>query len=70
MVYSNEFVRSGSYMEVRLFLVNEERVRYPDVLDELGADGERLDAGPLAEGESRIRPELAEVEVQRKVLGT
>lgn len=65
---SNELVWCGCNVEVRLFLIDEERVRDPDVLDKFGAHGERLDAEPLAEREPRIRPELSKVKIQREVL--
>jgi hypothetical protein len=35
MVYPDELVAGGRYMEVRLFLVDEERVGHPNVFDEL-----------------------------------
>ena len=55
-------------MKVRLLLVDEERVGYPDVLDELGADAQRLDPRSFLEREPWIRPELPEVKIQREVL--
>ena len=68
MVYANELVAGGSYVEVRLLLVDEERVRHPDVLDEFRADAQYLDARPLLESQPRVRPELPEVKIQREVL--
>lgn len=65
---ANELVAGGSDVKVRLLLVDEEGVGYPNVLDEFGADTERLDARSLLERESRIRPELSEVKIQREVL--
>lgn len=35
MVYSDKLIGCGGYMKIRLLLIDEERVRYPDVLDEL-----------------------------------
>lgn len=49
MVDANELVAGGSDVKVRLLLVDEEGVGYPDVLDEFGADAERLDARALLE---------------------
>lgn len=68
MVNTNELVAGGSDVKVGLLLVHEERIRHPDVLDELGADAERLDAFLLREGEPWVRPELSKVKIQRKVL--
>lgn len=68
MVDANELVAGGSDVKVRLLLVDEEGVGHPDILDELGADAERLDARALFERESRVRPELPEVKIQREVL--
>lgn len=68
-MYSDEFVRGGGDVKIGLFLVNEEGVGDPDVLDEFGSDGEGLDAGSFPEGEAGVGPELAEIEVQREVLG-
>lgn len=65
---ANELVAGGGYVKVRLLLVDEEGVRYPDILDEFRADAEYLDSFPLFESEPRIRPELPEVEIQREVL--
>lgn len=65
---ANELVAGGSDVKVRLLLVDEEGVGYPDILDEFGADAERLDARSLLERESRVRPELSEVKIQREVL--
>lgn len=65
---TNELVAGGSDVKVRLLLVDEEGVRYPDVLDELRADAQRLDARSSLERESRVRPELPEVKIQREVL--
>lgn len=65
---TNELVAGGSNMKVRLLLVDEERVGYPDVLDELGADAQRLDPRSFLEREPWIRPELPEVKIQREVL--
>ena len=65
---TNELVAGGSNMKVRLLLVDEERVGYPDVLDELGADAQRLDPRTFLEREPWIRPELPEVKIQREVL--
>lgn len=65
---TNELVAGGSDVKVRLLLVDEEGVGYPNILDEFRADAERLDARPLLEPESRVRPELSEVKVQREVL--
>lgn len=68
MVNANELVAGGSDVKVRLLLVDEEGVGHPNVLDEFGADAERLDARSRLERESRVRPELSEVKIQRKVL--
>lgn len=50
MMYTDEFVRRSGYMEVRLFFVNEESIRHPDVLDELGSNGKSFHSWSLAEG--------------------
>lgn len=65
---ANELVAGGSDVKVRLLLVDEEGVGYPNILDEFRADAERLDARPLLEPKSRVRPELSEVKIQREVL--
>lgn len=65
---ANELVAGGGYVKVRLLLVDEESIRYPDILDEFRADAKYLDSFPLFESEPRIRPKLPEVKVQRKVL--
>lgn len=49
MMYPDELVAGGGYVKVRLFLVNEECVRYPDVFDELRADGQCFHTRPLDE---------------------
>jgi hypothetical protein len=68
-MYANELVARGGDVEVRLLLVDEERVRHPNVLDELRADAEYLDAALLLECQPWIRPELPKVKIQREVLG-
>lgn len=68
VVDTNELVAGRRHVEVRLFLVHKECVRHPDVFYELGPDRERLHALPLAERQTGIRPELPEVEIQRKIL--
>ena len=68
MVYPNELIACGGDVEVRLFLVDEERVGHPNILDELRPDGQRFNAGPLPKRQPRIRPELTEVKIQREVL--
>lgn len=68
MVNANELVAGGSDVKVRLLLVDEEGIGYPNVLDEFRADAERLDTRSRLERESRIRPELSEVKIQREVL--
>lgn len=68
MVYPDEFVAGGRYVEVRLFLIDEERVGHPNVLDELRSHGQCLDARPFGERQPGIGPELSEVEIEREVL--
>lgn len=68
MVNTNELVAGGSNVKVRLFLVDEEGVGYPYVLDKLRADAQRLDARSFLEPKPRVRPELSEVKIQREVL--
>lgn len=68
VVDADELVAGGSDVEVRLLLVYEERVRHPDVFDKLRPHGQRLHPRPLLERQSRVRPELPEVEVQGEVL--
>lgn len=68
MVYSNELVAGGCDVKVRLLLVDEKGVGYPDVTYELRADAQRLDARPFFERQSWIRPKLTKVKIQRKVL--
>lgn len=68
MVNTYELVAGGSDVEVRLFLVDEEGVGYPNILDEFRADAQRLDACTRLECESRIRPELSKVKIQCEVL--
>lgn len=68
MMDANEFVQCGGDVKGGLFLVDEERIRHPDVLDELRSDAQRLDAGPFTERQPWIGPELSEIEVQCEVL--
>jgi hypothetical protein len=68
VVDANELVACCSDMEVGLFFIDEECVRYPDVFDELGSNRQGLDARTLSERKPWVRPELTEVEVQREVL--
>lgn len=68
MVDADELVAGGSYVEVRLLLVYEERVRYPDVFDKLRPHGQRFHSRPFLERQPRVCPELPEVEVQGEVL--
>lgn len=68
MVNTDELIAGGGDVEVRLFLIDEEGVRHPDILDKLGPDAQRLDARPFSEGEPRVGPELSEVEVKSEVL--
>lgn len=67
-MYSNEFVGSSSYMEVRLFFIYEKRVRNPNILDELRTNWKSLHTRSFTECQSRIRPELSKVEVQGEIL--
>jgi len=57
----------GGRVEARHLGVGEERVRPPDAAKHLVADAQLFFAG-RAEVESRVVPELAEVEVKSKVL--
>lgn len=68
MVYPYEFVAGGRYVKIRLFFVDEERVRHPDVFYELRSHGQRFHPRPFLERQPRIGPELSEVKVQREVL--
>jgi len=68
MVYPYEFVAGGGYVKIRLFLVDEERVGHPNVLDELRTHGQRFHSRPFLERQPGIGPELSEVKVQREVL--
>lgn len=68
MVNANELVAGGSDVKIRLLLVDEKGVGYPNVLDEFRTDAERFDARSRLEPESWIRPELSEVKIQREVL--
>lgn len=68
MVNANELVAGGSDVKIRLLLVDEKGVGYPNVLDEFRTDAERFDARSRREPESWIRPELSEVKIQREVL--
>ena len=68
VVNADELVACGRDVEIGLLLVDEERVRHPDVLNELGSHGQGLDARTLSKSKSRIRPELTEVEIQGEVL--
>lgn len=47
VVNTYELVAGGRTVEVRLFLIHEERVRYPDVLDKLRPHGQCLHPGLL-----------------------
>lgn len=68
MVNANELVAGGSDVKIRLLLVDEKGVGYPNVLDEFRTDAERFDARSRLEPKSWIRPELSEVKIQREVL--
>jgi len=68
MVYPDEFVAGGRYVEVRLFLVDEERVGHPNVFYELRSHGQCFNARSFGERQPGIGPELSEVKVQREVL--
>lgn len=57
-------------MKVRLFFVYKKCVRHPYVLDEFRSHRERFDAGPLAESQSGVRPELSKIEIQGEILAT
>lgn len=67
-MYADELVAGGSRVEVRLFLVHEERIRHPDVADEFGANRQGLDACSFLICKARIRPKLSEVKIQGEVL--
>lgn len=68
VVYSNELIGSGSYVEVRLFFVYKKCVRYPNVFDEFRSHGEGFHPFFLVEGKAGVRPKLAKVEIQGEVL--
>lgn len=68
MVYPNEFIECGGDVEGRLFLIYEECVGYPYVLNKFRADWQRLYAWPLPKSQARVRPELSKVKVQGEVL--
>lgn len=70
MVYSDELIGSGGYVEVRLLFIYKECVRHPYVLDEFRAHGERFHPLLLVEGQPWVRPELPKVEIQREILAT
>lgn len=63
-----KFITSGRYVEVGLFLVYKKCIRYPYVLNELRTDGKGLHSLPFFVSQSRVRPELPEIEIQREVL--
>lgn len=67
-MYPYEFVAGGSYVEIRLFLVDEERIGYPNVFDELRSHGQRFHSRPFLKRQPWIGPELSEVEIQCEVL--
>lgn len=67
-MYSNEFVGSGGYMEVRLFFVYKKRVRNPNILYELRTNWKSLHTRSFSECQSRVRPELSKVEIQCEIL--
>ena len=68
VMYANELVAGRSHVKVWLFLVDEKRVRHPNVFDKLRADLKNLNARSFFERQSRICPELPEVKIQREVL--
>lgn len=68
VVDADELVAGGCNVEVGLFLVHEERVWHPNVLDELGAYRQRLDPGSFPIRQPRVRPKLTEVKIEREVL--
>lgn len=68
VVYPDKFVACGRYVKIRLFLVNEECIGHPYVLDELRPHRQSLDAWPFGERQPGIRPKLSEVKIQREVL--
>lgn len=65
---TNKLVTRSCNMEVWLFLVDEECVRYPDAFYKIGPNWELLYPWSLPEGQSWILPKLPEVEIQCKVL--
>lgn len=68
VVYANELVTGGGHVKIRLLLIDEERVRHPDVPDKLWADAQRFDARGFLERQPWIRPKLSEVKIQSEVL--
>lgn len=65
---SDKFVAGRRHVKVRLLFVDEKRVRHPDIFDELRADAQRFDSLTFFVSQSRIRPKLTEVKIQREVL--
>lgn len=68
MQNSQELIVSGGIVKVSCFLINEEGVRYPDLLNVGCPNHQLLQAWLWLEGETGIPPELAEVHVKGKVL--
>lgn len=68
VVYSYKFVVGGRLMEIRLLLVWEERVGYPNVFDKFRFHGQRFYTQIFRKRQTRIVPILSEVEIQREVL--
>lgn len=68
MVYSNELIGSGGYVEVRLLFVYKESIWHPNVLDEFRAYRQGFNPFLFVESQPGIRPELAKVKIQGEVL--
>lgn len=65
---ANKFVACSSNMEIRLFFVDKESIRYPNIPNKFRANRKGFDACPFLIGEPWICPELPEVEVQCEIL--
>lgn len=50
MVYTNELVAGGGNVKVRLLLIYEESIRYPNIFNEFRAHAERLNARSFLKG--------------------
>lgn len=67
-MYTNEFVTRRGDVKIRLLLIDEERIGYPNVSYELWSNGESFNTWAFLVGEPRVGPKLSKIKVQCKIL--